>query len=123
MIDTIKKPLLWHKLRQLPDSVLIRTGEGDEALCYQATIEPMRGTQSFIVCFHLNSLLVERVRLCGSLIVLVDFASGESFVGNLMPPEERLDLKMKEMKTMLVLELNKRNDIELAHDVFLRPLT
>lgn len=118
-----KKPAAVLGLLQPAGSVLIRSGEGDEAFSYQASLGSTLGPTSFLVYFHLTSLLVERVRLFGSIAVFIEFAGASKFMGELKLSERPWELEACDRRTVLVLELNTRVDVDMVMNERICPMT
>jgi hypothetical protein len=84
MIDTIiRQPDLLHQFDQAFANVLISCGQGDEALRYQALLGKRLAPHAFLVSFHQESKMLEKVRLFGETSVLITLPDGQRFLGSL----------------------------------------
>lgn len=117
MIDAKTRALSQELLPEC-SSVLLKTSERDDALCYQARISAA-ASRTVKVHLHESSLLLDRVRLMGSLLVIVE-ASHAKFWGELrvMPAPDRLHHDTP----TLILELFDRSET-VACDQQLLPMT
>jgi hypothetical protein len=62
-------------------SLLIKSGDNDDALIYQAPVEYLR--KSMIVFFHKESRLLERIKLFGAIKVSVELHERAKFMAEL----------------------------------------
>lgn len=81
MIERQPARSLSQELLPACENILLKTSERDDALCYHACMSSLANGQ-IMVQLHESSLLLDRVRLMGSLLVIVE-SSGAKFVGEL----------------------------------------
>lgn len=77
------------KVAQLPKyikSVLIKTGHSDDALRYHALVTNL-APSSMLAHFHASSLLLERVRLFGEMMVFISLDQ-RTFTAKIMPSSD-----------------------------------
>lgn len=100
-------------------SMLIKLGEHDECLFYQAALGRPLDHASVVVYVHKTSLLVEKLRMQGTLVVMAQCASGASFHASLIHDLVKQDGEGLHMAT---LTLHDRCDDRISTPRFL-PLT
>jgi|GEM_PF-4392442 len=123
MADIEREPVRQKKSLSYAETVLIKSDDSDDALCYQAPIAKKIKAESFMVYCHTGSRLFERVRLFGSMKVIGKLLGQEDFVGELFYHHQ--EMKENDLGEIGVLELKILSFFEpsLSHEHPLIPLT
>lgn len=97
-------------------SVLIKTSERDDALYYQASVSTQNNARAVCVTTHETSLLLERVRLMGSLLVIVETDNATKYWGELR-------IGNNHARNQLILEFFDRAENSSCDEQRLLPIT